>query len=704
MKHKGSSLGHKRFFLYAFLTLMMLAVFIAINIIFSSVRRQNLINEKTARFDSFVGVYSDDYSSITESLYNLSGNNLVQSLRYNSAFTTMNTAKIRALINAVDFANSTSEDSIQYFVFFHDSDRIVSSEGFLWVDEFKNKYQLGESFDFEALKTDRSKQIGIFRRAMAYKSYTYTYRSPDDFASVYMYTSDGATMLAISFDAHIYDSIDGIVGITDCRYAILDKSIGLVLYSNVEELKDRIVNDESLIEEAFGSTNISKVSNGRFAWYLLDNYEADAEFGYRMTTNIIILLIFILIMLALYYLTMEINVFQPLKRILRALPEKSRPMGMYEEIEEALRKLGEKPNQETGVMQNHVALTYEDMLSKNLLNVRQEVDETLSHNYLCAGIAAETEEERQTAVSMILEKTDGKLLCVISGFSILYLPLDSLDDAWVSEIYHSIKGRVAVGLSRIHTAISEVNLAYRETADVFRKPCDKLPVVFCAGQDEIEDVIGLPIEVREAEMLLREIIQGNSEEALAFVNDLLDKTKLCSIDRKRHVIGFLMNLFELAHNGIKQKAYDPHEAIDVVGETLDYDVMCAVVRECCAELARSYALSDDGLIGFLTEYVKAHYNENINLQSVAELSGFSYSYVSHCFREKTGMNFIEYLNSVRVGEARTLLEKTDMLLNEITERTGFGSVNTFLRNFRKYAGTTPDAYRKAMAQKNAVGE
>ena len=704
MKHKGSSLQSKRFFLYAFLTLIMLAVFIAINIIFSSVRRQNDMREKAARFDSFVRVYSDDYSSIAESLYNLSSNSLVQSLRYNSSFTSKNEAKIKALIDALSFANSIREGNIQFLVYFHDSDRIISSDGFLWTSEFRNKYQLSDDFDFEALKTDRSRQIGIFRRAMTFKSYTYAYRSPYDLASVYMYTSDGATVLAISFDAHIYNSIDDIVKIANDRYAILDNDTGLVLYSNVDVLKDQIMDNDALIEEALGGAGATKAVSGRFAWYLMEDNAADTDFSYQMTTYIVILSIFILIMLALYYLTLELNVFQPIKRILKTLPERNRPMGMYEEIEEALRKLAEKPDLEAAALQSRVAPAYEEMLSQSLLGIRQEADEMLNHSYLCAGIAAETEEERQAAIAAILEKTNGKLLCVISGFSILYLPFDSLDADGISALSQGIRGRVAVGISRIHTSISEAPLAYQETADVFRKPCGELPVLYSAGRDGIEDVIGLPLEAREAEALLGGILRGNSEAALAFVNRLLDKTAPRSIDRKRYVTGFLLNLFELAHNGIKQKAYDSQEVMDELGGTLDYEVMCAVIRDCCEKLTRSYASSDDDLIAFLTEYAKAHYRENINLQSAAELSGFSYSYASHCFSEKTGMTFTDYLNSVRVGEARILLEKTNMLIGDISERTGFGSVNTFMRNFRKYTGTTPDAYRKAAAQKNAAGE
>ena len=113
------------------------------------------------------------------------------------------------------------------------------------------------------------------------------------------------------------------------------------------------------------------------------------------------------------------------------------------------------------------------------------------------------------------------------------------------------------------------------------------------------------------------------------MNKVLDGTALRSIDRKRYVTGFLLELFELAHNGVKKPVYDPQEAMDTLGGTLDYEVMRSVVTECCEKLTQFYAPDGDTLITFMTNYEEAHYRENINLQSVAELSGFSYAYVSH---------------------------------------------------------------------------
>ncbi len=642
-------------------------------------------------------------SSIAQSLLNLSSNGLVESLRFNSSFTPDKATKLKSLIRALLFANSVRENSVQFFVYFHDSDRIISSEGSLWLDEFTAKYHLDGIIDLESFKKDRSKLIGVYRRAMSYKAEEYNYRALGDLATMYTYTASGTTVLALSFDPHIYDSIDSVIGAMNGRFAVWDSATGQVLYSSVEELKDQKLSGEERIVEALGGeSGLSRAESGRFVWFLKEDDATRTDLSYRFTTYMIILTAVILTMMALYYLTLEMNVFQPLKRILKTLPAQNQPMGMYEQIEEALRKLAQKEEEEAVPIESRIAPSYEDRLSRSLLGVRQLASEGPDRSYLCAGVAAETEEERQAAVEAIVNETGGKLLCVIDGFSILYLPVDDPDEEQTVHALENLKGRVVVGLSASHASISDAPAAYRQTADVFRMPCYELPIVYRAGRDPVEEVMGLPLDAREAETLLSDILKGSLESALAFVNELLDKTAHRSIDRKRYVTRFLLDLLELAHKGVKKPLYDAQEMLDAVGGTLDFEVMRAIVMECCESLTRFYAPDGDSLITFMTDYVEAHYQENINLQSVAELSGFSYAYVSHYFSEKKGMSFTDYLNSVRVNKAKELLEHTSMLAGDISERIGFGSINSFARNFRKFTGTTPDAYRKSAAQRNGI--
>lgn len=60
----------------------------------------------------------------------------------------------------------------------------------------------------------------------------------------------------------------------------------------------------------------------------------------------------------------------------------------------------------------------------------------------------------------------------------------------------------------------------------------------------------------------------------------------------------------------------------------------------------------------------------------------------------TGFTFVEYVNSVRIKEAKHLLEQTTLKVNLIARKVGFGSVTHFGRVFKAVTGHAPLYYRK----------
>lgn len=94
----------------------------------------------------------------------------------------------------------------------------------------------------------------------------------------------------------------------------------------------------------------------------------------------------------------------------------------------------------------------------------------------------------------------------------------------------------------------------------------------------------------------------------------------------------------------------------------------------------------------LLQYLDAHYAEDITLDLAAERVGFSKFHFSRLFKEYTGETFYDHLVRVRVLAAQQLLP-TKLSITEITFRTGFNSLTSFSRSFRKYTGMSPSEYR-----------
>ena len=69
-------------------------------------------------------------------------------------------------------------------------------------------------------------------------------------------------------------------------------------------------------------------------------------------------------------------------------------------------------------------------------------------------------------------------------------------------------------------------------------------------------------------------------------------------------------------------------------------------------------------------------------------------HISHLFNDNLGLSMSDYINSLRVSEAKRLLESSDMLITEIAQAVGFGTARTFNRVFLQQTGITPRDYRR----------
>ncbi len=95
------------------------------------------------------------------------------------------------------------------------------------------------------------------------------------------------------------------------------------------------------------------------------------------------------------------------------------------------------------------------------------------------------------------------------------------------------------------------------------------------------------------------------------------------------------------------------------------------------------------------EYIQKNYPSNITLKDVSSAVGFSEYYFSRLFKEYTGMTFLSFLNSYRAKQAEKLLRQSEKPILDIALESGFNSLTTFNRIFKKYKGCSPTFYRKA---------
>ncbi|MBY6951195.1 PocR ligand-binding domain-containing protein [Clostridium botulinum] len=94
------------------------------------------------------------------------------------------------------------------------------------------------------------------------------------------------------------------------------------------------------------------------------------------------------------------------------------------------------------------------------------------------------------------------------------------------------------------------------------------------------------------------------------------------------------------------------------------------------------------------EYIYNHKSENITAKKLAEVCHISPSYFSRLFAKETGKSFSSFISNLKVDWAKSLLEETDMPINEISDELGFNETGYFIKIFKKYESVTPFVYRK----------
>jgi transcriptional regulator GlxA family with amidase domain len=119
----------------------------------------------------------------------------------------------------------------------------------------------------------------------------------------------------------------------------------------------------------------------------------------------------------------------------------------------------------------------------------------------------------------------------------------------------------------------------------------------------------------------------------------------------------------------------------------------AVGQQPFARLARSRQ-SEDAIVGRCQEWIAEHYREPSPVAAMVRLSGIAERSFKRRFRQATGLSPLEYVHTLRLEEAKQLLESTERPVEAVAEEVGYEDASFFGRLFRRSVGLTPAQYRR----------
>ena len=110
----------------------------------------------------------------------------------------------------------------------------------------------------------------------------------------------------------------------------------------------------------------------------------------------------------------------------------------------------------------------------------------------------------------------------------------------------------------------------------------------------------------------------------------------------------------------------------------------------------------DDVVAAMRQYIAENLSGELSLTRLSEHTGLSKNYISHIFKEATGLNLINFITDQRMAEARTMLGNHNLNIETIARRLGYETPHYFSKKFRQYYGITPSAYRLGHLQDRAL--
>jgi two-component system response regulator YesN len=107
------------------------------------------------------------------------------------------------------------------------------------------------------------------------------------------------------------------------------------------------------------------------------------------------------------------------------------------------------------------------------------------------------------------------------------------------------------------------------------------------------------------------------------------------------------------------------------------------------------------LIYEVKEYIDLNYNKSVTLESIAAMQHINFCYLSMLFKEILKVNFQNYLMSVRINNAKALLNMNRYSIKQVASMTGFADEHYFSKVFKKVEGVPPKEFVKKERNKKA---
>lgn len=296
------------------------------------------------------------------------------------------------------------------------------------------------------------------------------------------------------------------------------------------------------------------------------------------------------------------------------------------------------------------------------------------------------------------------------GFLIIFIPKQSVLDPKtlcqkvaksIVSLYEMNNTTISIGISKSHKKLKDLNDAFLETVAALnsRQIIDK--DMFYFFEDKERNIINLNWNKQE-ELLFR-IEAGMTNEVSMLVHELFVYfAKFPNInysDIKYYCFKLSDSTRTIINNHIEET--QPLSILssmqNILNSMFDISELEAYYLQFFNNITNIlkeqgvYATND--IIENVKIYIHNNYYKDLTVELLSSFFYINRSYLSQLFKEKTGENFVDYLNDIRIAKAKQLLTSTDKKMYQIAKSIGYSNIKYFFRIFKRKTGFTPGQWR-----------
>lgn len=318
-------------------------------------------------------------------------------------------------------------------------------------------------------------------------------------------------------------------------------------------------------------------------------------------------------------------------------------------------------------------------------------------------------------VGYVYEDTNGTIGIVFNG------DLESLNDTKIiqyldnirTNILKYLKLNVTIGFGQTVNDIVQLKLSHKQAKQALelRSITDENSILsYNTLYAHDSNLFNIAWSI---DNLLNSIGQLNHQEIMKEIQLLIDElsTKKFSINVTKII--FYNILFDIANLPRKYNINDnsffiEQEIIDFTKNSKFFtikqlqELLISICLKTCKYIVEFQTSKRSNIIDKVQNYIGLHYSEDLTLKSISSIFYMNPVYLGRLFKSQIGDSFNDYVNKIRISEAKKMLLMDSSNIGSIIEKLGFNNQEYFYRLFPKYEGITFAEYKKNLQRNKST--